>query len=540
MAGHSRISLCLFFTVVMAIAKTSFVTGQAGEWEILIENAGISSMHTAVTHFGSVLMLDRTNIGPSQINLTDGRCRFNPQELVLKHDCTAHSVLFVPGPNTVRPLFIQTDTWCSSGQFVPNGTLVQTGGYHDGNNKIRYFQPCPANETCDWVEEENTLQDGRWYATNQLLPGGTQIIVGGLNVFTAEFLPPTVGASRNVLSFLDQTHDIETDNLYPYVHLLPDGNLFIFANRDSILYNYQTNTVIKSFPTIPGEPRNYPSAGSSVMLPLSALDDYSTVEILICGGAQFGAFRNPEAFLPASQTCGRITVTSMSPNWTMETMPFRRTMGDMLLLPTSDVLIVNGAQNGCQGFGNAINPALHPVLYTVEAELGQRFSILKPTAIPRMYHSTANLLPDGRILLAGSNTHETYNFMADFPTELRVEAFSPDYLNPAYNNSRPEIVRAPKWVKHNETFRLTVALSTKAARDISFNLISAPFATHSYSQGQRLLKLAVAHRRTLRHHRYRMTVTAPPKETIAPSSYYMLFAVHEGIPSSGVWVHVSS
>ncbi|KAI5078740.1 hypothetical protein GOP47_0006411 [Adiantum capillus-veneris] len=65
-------------------------------------------MHTAVTHHGNVLFLDRTNIGPSAINLTNSRCRDNPKDVNQTHDCTAHSVLFTPGPNTVRPLFIFT------------------------------------------------------------------------------------------------------------------------------------------------------------------------------------------------------------------------------------------------------------------------------------------------------------------------------------------------------------------------------------------------------------------------------------------------
>jgi len=63
-------------------------------------------------------------------------CR-DSNDLVLPHDCTAHSVLYDPGSNSVRPLFLQTDPWCSSGQFMPDGTLMQTGGDFDGVRKIR-------------------------------------------------------------------------------------------------------------------------------------------------------------------------------------------------------------------------------------------------------------------------------------------------------------------------------------------------------------------------------------------------------------------
>lgn len=70
------------------------------------------------------------------MSVADGTCR-DSNDLVLAHDCTAHSVLFDPSTNDVRPLTILTDTWCSSGQFMPDGTLMQTGGDFEGIRKIR-------------------------------------------------------------------------------------------------------------------------------------------------------------------------------------------------------------------------------------------------------------------------------------------------------------------------------------------------------------------------------------------------------------------
>lgn len=110
-----------------------------GSWQQLQKNAGISSMHSAVTRYDTVIMLDRTNIGPSQIKLPNGRCRNQPLERVSKKDCYAHSVMFNPSNGGVRPLFVYTDTWCSSGQFMGNGMMVQTGGDFEGNKKIRYL-----------------------------------------------------------------------------------------------------------------------------------------------------------------------------------------------------------------------------------------------------------------------------------------------------------------------------------------------------------------------------------------------------------------
>lgn len=535
MRGRTVALVCVVFLVLHA----SKLAHADGSWKLLVHNAGIASMHTAVTHYGTVVFLDRTNIGPSQINLTNGVCRDNPNDLTLTHDCTAHSVLFTPGRNSIRPLFIYTDTWCSSGQFFSDGTLVQTGGDNDGLTKVRRFTPCPSDGSCNWVEAADvSLQDGRWYATNQLLPDGRQIVIGGRSVFTYEFIPPN-GSSKTFLPFLKQTDDAQNDNYYPFVHLLPDGNLFIFANRESIVYNYKTSTVVKTFPTIPGEPRNYPSAGSSVMLPLTAADSYKSAEVLVCGGAQLDCFLYPAPFPNASQTCGRISVTSDSPTWEMEYMPFRRAMGDMLFVASGDVLIVNGAQNGCQGWGNAVNPALSPVIYQADADAGSRFVIQAATTIPRVYHSTANLLPDGRVLIAGSNTHQFYTFTGDFPTELRVEAFSPSYLDAANDGSRPSVTKAPTNIVYGKQFSLQVAVSTPPSAKFGINLISSPFTTHSYSQGLRFLRLEVSGQTRMGGNSYVVTATAPTGPTVAPPAYYMLLVENKGIPSTASWVQMT-
>lgn len=94
-----------------------------------------------------------------------------------------------------------------------------------------------AGGSCDWVEDANTLlQTRRWYASNTVLPDGSYMIVGGQNVFTYEFIPARP-AGQVLLPFLQQTHKVfgDEENLYPFVHLMPSGDVFIFARRDAIL-----------------------------------------------------------------------------------------------------------------------------------------------------------------------------------------------------------------------------------------------------------------------------------------------------------------
>ncbi|PWA42093.1 galactose oxidase/kelch, beta-propeller [Artemisia annua] len=75
-------------------------------------------------------------------------------------------------------------------------------------------------------------------------------------------------------------------------------------------------------------------------------------------------------------------------------------------------------------------------------------------SVPRMYHSTANLLPDGRILVAA---HASYNFSTNFPTELKIEAFSLEYLAPLNKMMRPTIDELSEIINYGDTFVMVEA-----------------------------------------------------------------------------------
>eukprot|EP00249_Psilotum_nudum_P002629 c15746_g1_i1 orf=241-1875(-) len=524
--------------VYLFFAAPSFVVNAQGPgtWKVLVENAGVSAMHMATNHLNKVIIFDRTDYGRSQLRLPNGRCRNDPNDLALKTDCWAHSIEYDIASNAVRPLEVLTDTWCSSGAFVANGTLVHTGGYNDGARAIRYFIPCD-NNACDWIEEGDMLAD-RWYATDQVLPDNRIFVIGGRRSFSYEFVPRKTGDGLYALNFLKQTNTPNAENnLYPFVHLSSDGNLFIFANDKSILLNYKTNKVVKTFPDLPGGGRNYPSSGSSVMLPLRYSDNFKKVEVLVCGGSPPGAFQaaNGGTFMTALSDCGRMVITDPNPKWTIENMPAPRVMGDMLTLPTGDVLIINGAEQGTAGWNLARKPALSPFLYSPAQGPGKRFVVLSATTIPRMYHSSTNVLPDGRVLVGGSNTNVGYSFTGVmFPTELRLEAYSPYYLASTYNFRRPTITSLSSTViAYGATFSVSFTTPT-APLNPEINVYAPSFTTHTYSMNQRLLYLAATVKKVGKQ--YSATVTAPPSSTAAPAGYYMLRVLNNGIPSSAAWV----
>ena len=93
-------------------------------------------------------------------------------------------------------------------------------------------------------------------------------------------------------------------------------------------------------------------------------------------------------------------------------------MPNMVPLPDGTFLIMNGAMSGEAGFNLASNPNLIAYLYDPSQPVSQRISILNTTIVPRMYHSEAVLLPDGRVLVSGSDP-ESVDFNEEFRIEVR-------------------------------------------------------------------------------------------------------------------------
>lgn len=250
----------------------------------------------------------------------------------------------------------------------------------------------------------------RWYASAQILSDGKIFVASG----SLNGLDPTVPANNNptyeILSATGITQgtsiplDILVKNqpyyMYPFMHLLKSGELFIFVSKSAEVFNIGGNAVSKALPDLPGTYRTYPNTGGSVLLPLSSATQWNS-KVMICGGGSYQDITSP-----TEPSCGVISPEAAAPVWEMDSMPQGRGMVESVLLPDGTVLWLNGCNTGAQGFELAANPTLSALLYDPSKALGQRWTQLAASGIARLYHSVALLLLDGTVLITGSNPHE--------------------------------------------------------------------------------------------------------------------------------------
>jgi Domain of unknown function (DUF1929) len=185
-------------------------------------------------------------------------------------------------------------------------------------------------------------------------------------------------------------------------------------------------------------------------------------------------------------------------------------------------------------------------MYDPQAPQGSRWSnqSLPESTVSRMYHSSAILLPDGSVFVAGSNPNPDYTVGPNviFPWEDRTERFFPWY----YDKQRPE----PQGLPTNLTYgggyfdvSLTLNDLENSALDIRNTnavVIRTGFSTHAFNMGQRVLKLrtsyTVANDGSATLHVSHM----PSNPAVFAPGPAVLFITVNGVPSVGQWVMVGS
>ncbi|WP_433508051.1 galactose oxidase-like domain-containing protein [Pseudonocardia halophobica] len=183
------------------------------------------------------------------------------------------------------------------------------------------------------------------------------------------------------------------------------------------------------------------------------------------------------------------------------------------LLPDRTVLVNGGAMME----ESAADAALEAEIYVPASGT---WAMGATSRVPRLYHSVALLMPDGRVVTAGSNP-------ARKTEELRIEVYWPPYL---FRGTPPGCVPAETAVD----FGGTLDVSTGDPGAIASAALVRPGATtHSADVEQRLVDLPILARGSVR-----LTVRLPGPEHAPPGWYLLFLLTGAGVPSRGEWVRL--
>jgi hypothetical protein len=396
--------------------------------------------------------------------------------------CSGHSLLadgrlFAVGGTTIT---------------LPNGVLLgsRTSSFFDTNSQV--WSPGP------------NMNLSRFYPSSLVLGNGDVLALAGTNDTNGDsVLTPEVWQANSSVSTTDPLRFRHLTNAgfdqdyYPMAYQGTNGKVFNLGPQKTMGWldpngsgSWQS-TGDRIDPAIGS--RTY---GNGVM--------YDNGKIVLIGGAD-----------PPTATALKIDITGFTPNTTqVGSMAFARRQHNATVLPDGTVLVTGGTSSA--GFNDPTNAVFAAELWNPTT--GQ-FKTLSSAKVPRVYHSIAALLPDGRVLSSGGSG-------SGAPVYANGEIFSPPYL---FNNdgtpaARTSITNAPGNIGYGSSF----SVSTDSEDVGRFSLIRLSSVTHSTNFDQRFINMPFNRNGT------QSTMTAPANGNLAPPGYYLLFALNaKGVPSVG-------
>lgn len=433
-------------------------------------------------------------------------------------------------PENGGDFFCAGHAWTSGGELLVAGGTTRYPGADDhhgdgivGGKLVFLWDPGGGLEGT-WRRQLDLAVD-RWYPTVVLLDTGELLIAGGtpggdqpdLNDY--EVFAPRRGLHgrtrlRPAGRFPGPELPADEFRLYPRIHQLENGEQFVsgpsgatakmnhalapgawsYTDTSALGYRKHVNSVLA--PRRPGAPQCVWTIGGD------AYDE---------GGAALGPLDTVESCEPGA---------SGAPawNWTaLSAMRAPRARANAVLLPDGTVLVIGGRSDlGAEDEEAAV---LEPGLFD-----GQHWRTMSRAGSSRTYHSTALLLPSGKVLTAGGNS-----------STRDYQVFVPPYVLSA---ARPRILAAPTALPYshqNPAIHGALFAPLPEGEFVERVVLLAPGSvTHHFDASQRYVELALES----------LTATSvsfhgPSHAALAPRGHYMLFLVTaSGIPSVARWVYV--
>jgi hypothetical protein len=468
-------------------------------------------------------------------------------------------------PTTGQPVNI----WCSGNSLMADGRVLVTGGNlmytvespgqkFAGLNHVYTFDPF----TERWKRQPD-MQHGRWYPTNLLMPDGRSLIMGGLdergfgdkNEDLELFTPSRSRGGRGRVSLLGGSGVLgdpgqpPVGDYYPHLFWMPSGRGLVAGpwTSDTWWFSPLGNPPRLRWKDL-GNSSQSRVWGTAVMLP-GGPDGSHQVEQLGGSDKPKADAAEPDGDALATNSITLFDERNPDNGWNDTTSVSRgalrhpRSHANTVLLPDGSMVEVGGGWGDKKSGGENGAPnqwAAAPFHLTTElwSPRSRTWRLGPPQREYRTYHSTAMLLPDGRVVSAGDDYSGRFtgaeaarNFTQD-----SAEIFEPPYLFDGNRKApRPKLRRAPALLTWNQSTRLRVK-AARRDRPVTRAVLVAPSSvTHAVDMNQRYVPLRVRGRdkRTL-------SVRMPGDANIAPPGYYMLFVLdRSGTPSVARWVRLA-
>ena len=469
----------------VAAAAVTGDEGEVGQWGPVIDWP-VVGIHMALLQNGKVLAYDSS---ADQLGVDD-------------HSFTRATVWDPTSGSHVDAMLTGFNIFCSGLAHLMDGTLFTAGG-----NKNAAMDGLPNSYTFD--EETNEWDRGadmaeeRWYPSVTPLNDGEMLVTDGVaGRADAPEVRRTDGTFRSLST---AAKDLA---LYPWMDVAPDGRAFYSGPQASMRYLDPSGTgAWKAAGPRDTIDRSY---GSHAL--------YDVGKILVAGGG------------PSTPSATTIDLNGPKPVVApTDPMATGRRQHNLTVLADGTVLATGGNYSG----ESLID--MDAGVYTAELwdpDTGE-WRTLDAMQVTRQYHSSALLLPDGRVLSAGGGICGDCTAVGYLARN--AEIFTPPYLFKDDGSGelapRPEITSAPGVVSYGNSF----SVGTPQAGSIDkLAMMRLGAVTHSVNMEQRYVPLSfTAGGGSL------VARPTPANPNIAPPGVYMLFAIDSnGVPSVAKMVRI--
>jgi hypothetical protein len=454
--------------------------------------------NTNVTVASSQAQLKGAWAGPFTWPLVAIHAVLLPNGKVLVWDLVTSQQVWDPATNTfndVTDTTVNFNYFCAGQTMLGDGRVLVDGGHIDydiGVTQVHAFNPV----TNTWSALAS-MSAARWYPTVITLGDGRALAIAGHTTCSScvASTPEVYNPTSNTWSKLTGAQS-SSPTQYPHAFQLPDGRVFVAGSSEEVVASKVIDVNANTIATVDPNPRE---GGSAVM--------YAPGKVMKAGSAWDDGQGNVGA------TTYVIDMTQGSPTWRQTAnMAFARVTHNLTILADGSVMATGGSGNA-----NVSDPALAVYAGEIWSPTTETWATMAAMQNGRVYHATAILLPDGRLLSAGSGRFGGTGPGVD---QLNAEIYSPPYL---FNGPRPTITSAPTSISYGSQFTVS---TPDAAQITKVSLIRAGSVTHHFNAGQRYVPLS------FQQNAGSLTITAPANGNVAPPGYYLLFILNaNGVPS---------